>query len=193
MEYEKEITVEVTCTLDELENKLKKCGFVVLDQYDVNDIYMIDKNFKNEEDNLELLKHCILIRDIMYTDRNLKFITYKYKEYNDKKEIVKESKVNCSIESIDDAKELFQSINYEELIRVNDHLTVYSNNIDEILVQFVNGKHIYIEIEEQCNYIDKKYLDIEEMKEVISKYNIPIKDNNYYAKKAEVELIESRQ
>lgn len=193
MEYEKEITVEVTCTLDELENKLKKCGFVVLDQYDVNDIYMIDKNFKNEEDSLDLLKHCILIRDIICTDRNIKFITYKYKEYNDKKEIVKESKVNCSIESIDDAKELFQSINYEELIRVNDNLTVYSNNVDEILVQFVNGKHIYIEIEEQCNYIDKKYMDVEEMKEVISKYNIPIKDNNYYAKKAEVELIESRQ
>lgn len=193
MEYEREITVEVTCTLDELENKLKGYGFVVLDQYDVKDIYMIDKNFKYEENNLELLKHCILIRNVIEKDKNLKMITYKYKEYNENEEIVNEAKVNCSIESIDEAKELFESINYEELIRVNDHLIVYSNGTDEFMVQLVNNKHIYIEIEEHCNYIDKKYMSIEAMKSVISKYNIPIKDNNYYAKKAEVELIESRQ
>ena len=207
MEYEREITVEVTCTLDELESKLKWFGFGVVDQYDVKDIYMVDKNFKYEENNLEfenieivkhppnkeLLKHCILIRNVIEKDKNLKMITYKYKEYNENEEIVNEAKVNCSIESIDEAKELFESINYEELIRVNDHLIVYSNGIDEFMVQLVNNKHIYIEIEEHCNYIDKKYMSIEAMKSVISKYNIPIKDNNYYAKKAEVELIESRQ
>ncbi len=81
-------------------------------------------------------------------------------------------------------------MNYEELIHINDHLIVYSNNIDEVTVQLVNDKHIYIEIEEECNYMNKKYKDIDSMINVFKKYNIPIKTNNYFVKKAEIEIRE---
>lgn len=190
MKYENEITVETVCSLQELNNLLEKLEFKVMEEYDVFDIYMLDKNYNNTENKLELLKHCILIRDIVGKDEETKKITYKYKEYNEKEEIVKQGKIDCEILDIEEAKKLFEALNYEELIRINDHIIIYSNNIDELAVQVVNNKHIYIEIEEKCNYINKKYNSLDEMKNVISKYKIPIKEENYFVKKAEIELEE---
>lgn len=190
MKYENEITVETVCSIQELNNLLEKLEFKVMEEYDVFDIYMLDKNYNNTENKLELLKHCILIRDIVGKDEEIKKITYKYKEYNEKEEIVKQGKSDCEILDIEEAKNLFEALNYEELIRINDHIIVYSNNIDELAVQVVNNKHIYIEIEEKCNYINKKYNSLDEMKNVVSKYKIPIKEENYFVKKAEIELEE---
>ena len=60
--------------------------------YDVNDIYLINKNDK-EGDYLEMLNKCVLIRDILEDSGETKMLTYKYKEYNEKKEITKQGKV----------------------------------------------------------------------------------------------------
>ena len=65
MKFEKEITVEVSCNIEELLKILKENDFELKEVYDVNDIYMIDKKYKSIEDKLELLKYNILIRDII--------------------------------------------------------------------------------------------------------------------------------
>ena len=51
-----------------------------------------------------------------------------------------------------------------------------------------NNKYLYIEIEEKCEYLNKTYNDIEEMKNVFNKYNIKIKENEYFAKKLLIAL-----
>ena len=190
MKYENEITVEIDISLDELKNILKNNHFKVVDDYYINDIYMLDKNYIEEKDYLEKLKHCVLIRNIIADNENKVILTYKYKEYNDKKEIINQGKVDCYILSINEGLNLLNAIGYEELIRINDHIIVYANEEDELAIQLVNDKHIYIEIEEVCNNINKKYSNIKEMKNVLSKYQIPIKDNNYFVKKAEIEIKE---
>lgn len=58
-------------------------------------------------------------------------------------------------------------------------------------VQNVNNKHIYIEIENKCHYASRIYHSIEEMKNVIINNLIPIKDDNYFVKKAVIELQET--
>ena len=70
-------------------------------------------------------------------------------------------------------------------------MLVYATDKDELVIQNVNDKHIYIEIEDKCNYADRFYNSIDEMKEVIIRCSIPIKNNNYFVKKAEVELQET--
>lgn len=188
MKYGNEITVEVDCSLEELQDILNVNKFEVKNEYDVNDIYMYNKGTSKEgKSPLEILSNCILLRNIVFKDSVLNLVTYKYKEYNDKEEIVKQGKIDCKIEAIEQARELFLSINYEDLIKINDHIIVYSNGEDEFIVELVNDKHIYIEIEDKCEYIDKHY-SMGEMKNVISKYNIPFKNNNYFAKKALDEL-----
>lgn len=190
MKFEKEVTIEVDSTLEELQKVLEENNFEIKEEYDVNDIYMIPKNYDSTEDVLELLKKCILLRDIIEEAKERKRITYKYKEYNDKKEIVKQGKLDCEITSIEEAKALFEVLNYEEYITINDHLIVYSNGKDDLCVQLVNDKHIYIEIEDNCHYADHYYETLEEMKGVFKKYNIPMKGDNYFVKKAEVEIKE---
>lgn len=193
MKFEKEITVEVDVTLNELKLFLENKDFKIKEEYDLNDIYMINKNDKVCNNYLELLKKCVLIRNIIEEKTNKKKLTYKYKEYDSNQDIIRQGKIDCCIDSIEKAKELFEALNFEELISIRDHMLVYSNGIDEFVVQSVNNKHIYIEIEEKCNYIEKFYQTIDEMKEVIKKYNIPIKDENYFVKKAEIELKETLQ
>ena len=53
-----------------------------------------------------------------------------------------------------------------------------------------NNKHIYIEIETKCHYAGRFYNSIDEMKNVIINNDIPIKDNGFFVKKAEIELQE---
>ena len=190
MNFENEITVLVNSELNDIKEHLSDLGFKVMEEYCVNDIYMINKCYVDNEHSLELLKKCVLIRDIIDESGSKKFLTYKYKEYNDKEEIIKQGKINVKVDSIDNSRRLLEALNFEKLISINDNLTVYSNGVDEIVLQCVNNKHIYIEIEDKCNYIDKKYNSIEEMIDVIKKYNIPIKDDNYFVKKAYIELSE---
>lgn len=190
MNFENEITVLVNSELNDIKEYLSNLGFKVMEEYCVNDIYMINKCYVDNEHSLELLKKCVLIRNIIDEGGSKKFLTYKYKEYNDKEEIIKQGKINVKVDSIDNSKKLLEALNFEKLISINDNLTVYSNGVDEIVLQYVNNKHVYIEIEDKCNYIDKKYNSIEEMIDVIKKYNIPIKDDNYFVKKAYIELSE---
>ena len=191
MNFENEITVEVATDLDNLIMLLEGNGFILKEEYDLNDIYMINKNDKDlNNDSLSLLSKCVLIRDIIEPDKENRMLTYKYKEYNEKKEIVKQGKVSCKIDDVESARLLFEKLSFEELIRINDHMLIYATDKDELAIQIVNNKHIYIEIEDKCNYANRFYNSIEEMKDVITRNSIPIKNNNYFVKKAEIELQE---
>ena len=189
MKYEDEVTVEINTSLDNLIKILEQNNFELKEVYDINDIYLINRNDK-ENDILSMLNKCVLIRDIIEEEKETKMLTYKYKEYNDNKEIIKNGKIKVNIDNVNSSKLLFEKLNFEELIKINDHMLIYANNTDEIAIQVVNNKHIYIEIEGRCNRIDRIYNSIEEMKGVITKYSIPIKNNDYFVKKAEIELKE---
>ena len=189
MNYENEITVEVNTNLKELTNIIESKGFELKETYDLNDIYLINKRDK-EDDYLSMLNKCVLIRHIIEENKETKMLTYKYKEYNENKDITKQGKIKVQIDNIENSKLLFEKLGFEELIRINDHMLVYASDKDELVIQSVNDKHIYIEIEDKCNYVDRFYNSIEEMKKVIINNSIPIKNNNFFVKKAEIELQE---
>lgn len=190
MNYESEITVEVCVDLSSLIKILEENGFELKEVYDLNDIYLINKNDK-EDDYLSMLNKCVLIRNIIEEDKETKLLTYKYKEYNKNKEIKRQGKVKVKIDDISNSKLLFEKLGFQELIRINDHILVYATDKDELVIQNINNKHIYIEIEDKCNYADRFYNSIDEMKKVITDNNIPIKNNDFFVKKAEIELQET--
>ena len=190
MKYENEITVEVNTTLQDLISILENNGFKLKETYDLNDIYLINKVDK-KGDYLSMLNKCVLIRHIIEENKETKMLTYKYKEYNENNEITKQGKVKVKVDDIDNSRLIFEKLNFEELIKINDHMLVYATDKDELVIQNVNGKHIYIEIEDKCNYADRFYNSIDEMKAVIIDNTIPIKDNNFFVKKAEIELQET--
>lgn len=190
MKYEKEVTVLVEYSKDELYSILEKNGFKICEEYDVKDIYMVDTNYKDISKPLKMLEHSILIRNVIATEEK-KLVTYKFKEYNEKEEIIRQGKVSMEIKNTEDAIKIFQCLKYEHLVNVNDHVVIFNNGIDEFAVEFVNDKHIYIEVEDKCNYCDTVYNSVDEMKDLFKKYNITkIKNDNYFAKKAKDAIIE---
>lgn len=190
MNFENEVTVEIAISKDELHNLLLESGFKVKEKYFVNDIYYSLLNIDKVDNYLDILKDYILIREIIEDNKNTKTITYKHKEFDKVGNIIKQGKINCNIEDIETACNLFEALKYNRIVSLRDELVVYANDQDELAVQLVNGKHLYIEIEEECHYVSKKYNAVDEMKDVFSKYNIPIIDGNYFVKKAEIEMKE---
>ena len=186
MKMENEITVLVNSTYDELHKQLINNNFEIKEKYQLNDIYMIDKNIEiTSMEKLEVLKKCILVRDIVDFSKKL---VYKYKKYDDNGDILEQGKVECPITDIDKAVNFMKTINYKELFRIYDEIIVYANDKTELAVQLVNNKYIFIELEDKCNYIDRKYNNIDEMKKDLDSYNLPYNKDNYFVKKAEIML-----
>lgn len=186
MKMETEITVLVNSDYETLKRQLEKKNFKIIDEYQVNDIYMIDKNIDlNKLNNLEILKKCVLVRDIVDIK---KVLLYKYKKYADNGDIIEQGKVECPITDVDKAVSFMETINYRTLFKIYDKCIVYTNDETELVVQLVNDEYIFIEMEAECSNIDKVYKDVNEMKDEINKYNLPINNSNYFVKKAEIEL-----
>jgi len=108
MKMENEITVMVKCDYETLHNGLVNNDFEIKEEYYINDYYMIDnsQNLKNI-DNLEILKKCILVREILGKE---KVLLYKYKKYATDGSIIEQGKTECPIEDVDKAIRFMNAI-----------------------------------------------------------------------------------
>ena len=186
MKYENEITVQVTCSYEELHNLLIKKGFKIIEKYTIIDEYLISKDYDLRNKNyLDILKECVIVR---YIENIVKELLYKYKEYNNNGDIIKQAKVSCKVNDIKEASSFMKTIGYKELIHIQNNSVVYTNDKIEFAIQLVNDKYIFIELEDKSEYLNKTYSSIEEMKEEINLYNLPIVKDKYFAKKAAIIL-----
>ena len=188
MKMETEITVLVKSNYENLKKELEKHDFQIKEEYELIDDYMINNNIDlSKLSKLEILQNCILVRNIVNIKKEL---LYKYKKYASNGDILEQGKVECPVTDIEKAIEFMKSINYKKLFNIYDRCIVYANKESELIVQLVNDKYIFIEMESECEYVDRKYSSIEELKNDINKYNLPIDTSNYFVKKAELILSE---
>lgn len=182
MNYENEITVKVNTTYDKLHDILLKNNFIIKEEYTVKDTYMINKEIDiTKLNDLEVLKQCILVRDVVDIEKSL---VYKNKEYDSEGNIIKQSKIKCPILDIDKGIKFMEEINYIKLFNIIDKCIVYVNNENELVVELVNDKYIFIELESNPEYINKKYTCYLDMINELNSYNLPIDKTNYFVKKA---------
>lgn len=189
MVMETEITVLVKSDYEVLKRELEKNEFQIKEKYELKDIYMIDKDIDlSKLSKLEILKKCILVRDIVNIKKEL---LHKYKKYDVNGDILEQGKVECPVIDIEKAIGFMESINYKKLFNIYDRCIVYANKETELVVQLVNDKYIFIEMESECEHIKRKYNSVEELKNDINRYNLPIDNSNYFVKKAELILSEN--
>ena len=188
MEMENEITVLVNSDYNSLHKALIKNGFKMKDKYLTNDIYMIDKSLDlSKLTTLEILQKCAIVREIVGIK---KVLLYKYKEYANNGDIIRQSKIECPIKDTNKAISFMEAINYKKLIAIHDYCTEYVHSDIELIVQKVNRKYLFFEVENKCRYIDKEFSSIDEIKDTINKYDLPFLKDNYFVKKAEMILNE---
>ena len=184
MKLSNEITVKLKCTVEEICKILESKGFQFVERYLLDDIYYIPNtiNIKNMSER-DILSKAIILRNVegyipnKYRESKL---TYKKKEIDQEGNIVKQSKVDCKIIDSNDGKKFLEAIDYKA-IKEMDYL--YKKNELQICIKDVlNGdKLIEIEENEQLDTIDKIKCELE-------KLDIPIDCNDYFIKKAEIEL-----
>ena len=188
MQMETEISVLVKTDYEKLQKELKENNFLLKEEYVVNDIYMIDENVNiSNMSYLDILKKCILVRDIVGFE---KVLLYKYEKYAENGDILEQGKVRCPITDVDKAVKFMETIHYKRLFDISDKCIVYANDKSELVVQLVNDKYIFIEMESTGDYIDREYRNVEEMKSDLLSYNLSIDESNFFVKKAEIMLKE---
>jgi len=182
-----EITVKVKEAMQSAIEKLEMQGYKKIRESDVADIYMTQLKSKLNKDNIkEILTSFVLLRTIKIDEKEVKKITYKNKEY-DNGQVISEQKVNIDCNNLEDAKKLFEYLNFEELIEVKYHVLVMEKDGIELAFQDVENLGLLIEYENNNNFENKTIEEIKEEKikmyKEIKKLGIKITED-YDIKKA---------
>lgn len=189
-----EITVRITCSLQEIYNILKSKGFSIVDKYNLEDTYYILNNIDIREQPIrEILKKYVLIRNItqfvpddFIDSYNLFTMTFKNKKIALDGTIISQDKKDCQIQNMEQGKAFIESLGYKEIMTIKENSIVYGKGKLKLAIKdVVNGDNL-IEIE---TIEDDAELDTtDKLKATINELQIPIDTNDYFVKKAEIEL-----
>jgi len=182
-----EITVKVKCELNELYKILEEKGFKINDKFSLNDSYLVPEKLKIEEmSTREILSHAVIIRNIIREQKVINKITFKKKEFDSEGNILNQTATSCEIKDIEEAKKLFNALGYKEIMNIEENDLVYGKDGFDLAIKDIqNGeKLIEIEIVEENEELNT----IEKLKEKVCSIEIPIYTDNYFIKKAEIEL-----
>ena len=183
-----EITLKIKCELNEFYEIMKKKDFKVIDKFRLDDTYFIPKDLKLNKTNIRyILSKAVLVRDITdeMTKERPKLITFKIKNFDESGKILNQESVNCKIYDIEDAKKLLKAIGYKEIMNIIEDDVVYEKEGFEIAIKDIKNGDNLIEIETS----DNEELDtIEKLIKKVNELEIPVYTDNYFVKKAEVEL-----
>lgn len=183
---ENEITVKVMCTKEELIKILEKNGLKYRRSFSLDDYYFVGNDVNIDElSTRAIIARCPIVRYIVDDGKIRQIISFKHKEFASDGSIISQKNTYCEVNNYKDAINLLEAMGYHELINIKENDVVYGNeNIEFAIKSVVNGD-LMIEIETGRS---PEYDSIEKLKKVITDLNIPIENNNYFVKKAEIEL-----
>lgn len=181
-----EITVKIKCELETFYKTVEEKGFKIVDKFSMNDVYFIPNKLEIDRMNTrDILAKAVLVRDIIgkTSNRETKRITYKIKNFDKKGNIINQEAINCDILEIEDAKRLLKTIGYKEIMTIIEDDIVYEKDGFKLAVKNIKEGDNLIEIEE-----NERYNTIEKLIQKVDELEIPIYTDNYFVKKAEIEL-----
>lgn len=188
VENTNEITVRVKGDLKSFYKNIEEKGFKITDKFKMDDTFFIPQSLDLESmTTRDILANAVLVRIVERGNGKIvKNITYKRKVFDKDGNILSQSKVECDILNPEDAKKLFTAIGYREIMRIKESDIVFDKNGFSFSVKDIENGEKLIEAEaddsiEEMNNLDK-------IKIMFDKYEIPIYKDDYFVKKAELEL-----
>lgn len=161
-----EITVRLNEDVKVAIKKLEKLGYKKIRESDIEDIYLTSKLNELNKDNIQyILKKSVLLRKLKLADKEIKKITYKNKEYDEKGTVISESKINLDCSDLEKAEELFKNLDFERLVVVKYHVIVYLKGTLEYAFQIVENLGTLIEYENSDDFANKSISEIDNAKE----------------------------
>lgn len=181
-----EITVKIITSKEKLISALEQKGFSSGRRFSLDDYYYIPNELNIKDvSTREIISKCIIIRNIFNDKGCTKIITYKIKEFNNNGDILNQKAINCDIYDIEQAKLLLEAIGYHQIMNIKEDNIIYCKDNLELAIKDIKNGDILIEIETVPN----SNLDtIDKLKNAITELEIPILPNEFFIKKAEIEL-----
>lgn len=185
-----EITVKIKGTLQDLYTILEEKHFKKIEMFSINDTYFIPQNLEmNKLATREILTKAILVRDITRKMPEMKYertLTVKKKEIDLDGNIINQSSIDCEVLDIGIAKSFVEAIGYKSIMTIREDDIVYEKDDFELAIKnIVNGDKL---IEIETNDKNPAFNTIEKLKRKLTEIDIPIYEDNYFVKKAEIEL-----
>ena len=160
-----EITVRLNENMQSAISKLENQGFKKIRESQIDDVYMTAKLKELNKDNIQaILKKSVLLRSLKLENKEIKKITYKNKETDKDGDIISEQKINLDCNYLEKAKDLFEHLEFEELIRVRYKVIVYSKGKVEYAFQNVENLGALIEYENIDDFEGKSLDEINTVK-----------------------------
>ena len=160
-----EITVRLNENMQSAISKLENQGFKKIRESQIDDVYMTAKLKELNKDNIQtILKKSVLLRSIKLENKEIKKITYKNKEIDKNGDVISEQKINLDCSDLEKAKDLFEHLEFEELIRVKYKVIVYSKGKVEYAFQDVENLGVLIEYENMDDFEGKSLDEINTVK-----------------------------
>ena len=161
--------IEIIVRLDEnMQSAIKKLenqGFKKIRESKIDDVYMTPKLNELNKDNIQnILKKSVLLRSLKLENREIKKITYKNKEIDKNGDVISEQKINLDCSDLEKARDLFEHLEFEELIRVKYKVMVYSKDKVEYAFQDVENLGVLIEYENMDDFEGKSLDEINNTK-----------------------------
>ena len=181
-----EITVKIKCEIEEIYKILEEKGFKVTDRFSMDDTYFIPKTLQLEKmTTREILQKAVLVREITgkISGNITRRIIFKIKDIDEDGNILRQEAINCDIVKIEEANKLLEAIGYQEIMNIKENDVVYGKEGFELAIKDIKNGDKLIEIE-----TDKQLDTVEKLIEKVKQIEIPIYTDNYFVKKAEIEL-----
>lgn len=181
-----EITVKIKCDIDTFYKTVENKGFEIEHKFSMNDTFFIPETLNIDKMNTrDILSKAVLVREIIgkTSGKISKKITFKIKKFDEHGNILSQKSVNCDILEISDAKSLLNAMGYKEIMNIKENDIVYKKDDFEMAIKNIENGDNLIEIEtnDKLDTIDKLIKEIKNIK-------LPIYEDNFFVKKAEIEL-----
>lgn len=189
-----EITVKINCSLQEMYEILKNKGFSVIDKFDLEDIYFIKKDIDIKNSSIEdIFKEYILIRKVtQFIPKDFKTnitelkLTLKMKDISTDGTIINQEKIDCQIQNVEQGKKFIEAIGYKNIMTIKEKDIVYEKGDLKLAIKDIENSDDLLEIETVES--NTKLDTVDKLIEKLNELQIPINTDNYFVKKAEIEL-----
>lgn len=189
MKTNNEITLKIKGDIEKFKDELIQKGYTETEHYILHDIFMIPSHLNIEElSTRDIISQAIIIREVDDIGKNevRRDVSYKFKEFNAKGEIVKQTSTRLKILNCNEAVTFFQTIGYKSIMFITEKDHEYQkDNLTITTKDILNGDKL-IEVETQEN--NKELNTIDKLKETLKKQKFPLDFSDCFIKKAEVEL-----
>lgn len=181
-----EITVKIKCEINEFYKIAEEKGFKIDYKFSMDDTYFIPETLNLDKmTTREILSKAVLVREITgkTSGKISKKITVKIKNFDKYGNILSQKSVNCDIASIEDAKGLLDAMGYKEIMNIKENDIVYGKDGFDMAVKDIENGDNLLEIE-----TNERFDTIDKLIQKINEIQIPIYTDNFFVKKAEIEL-----